>query len=260
MTFVRNFTASLAATALIATPLAAAAPSNLADLVGAKGAGGETQLEARGYVLHHAAEADDGKYTYWWNASRKDCVRVLTSDGRYSAIKSTTASDCGQKGSSNDKAAAIAIGAAALIGVAALASKSHHRDDKDYDERGTADFERGYRDGLYNESYHNYSRSDAYADGYQAGVREHGQQTSYRDHGGYGGYQPYSDYNDLVGRSNDFADAQLGRRGFRYQGKDEKGSGHERTYWNGRTKQCISVRTNNGNVTDINSIKKRNCD
>lgn len=103
-------------------------------------------------------------------------------DGRYDAITSTLAADCGQKGGGGDTAAAVAVGAAALIGVIALAHKSHNHDDGQHysDSQSEADCERGYRDGLYNQSYHNYSRSDAYANGYSAGVEQRNQETAYR--------------------------------------------------------------------------------
>jgi hypothetical protein len=241
-------------------PASAETPGDLDDLVGVRGSSGEDEMISRGYYNHHTAEAEDGKYSYWWNQSKKTCARVFTSDGRYQKIKAVPASDCGQKGSGGDKTAAIAIGAAALIGVAALASKSHHRGDRDYDTRGTADFERGYRDGLYSHAYYNYGRSDAYSDGYSAGVKERGYQTPYRD--GYShnaGYSPYSGYQDVVGHSNDRADSILRDRGYAYMGKDETGGGHERTYWNAASRQCISVRTSSGNVVDAHSIKARNC-
>ncbi len=250
--------AGVAAMLVVSGSAYANPPSNIADLVDARASSGESAMQSRGWEMHHSSPSDAGRYSYWWRASTKKCARVLTSDGRYAAIKEVSASDCGRKG--NDNTAAIAIGAAALIGVAALASKSHHRDDRDYDERGTADFERGYRDGLYHQGYHNYSSASEYSHGYSAGVEERNHKTSYRS--GYdsrGGYSSHSGYRDLVGRSNSYVDSELGRRGYRYMGKDELSSGHERTYWNRSTKQCISVRTRSGDVDDIHSIPKRNC-
>lgn len=67
-----------------------------------------------------------------------------------------------------------ALAAAAIIGVAAISHhKHHHRDpaqlnDADY----TAMFERGYRDGLYNEAYDSAYSSAAYGNGYDAGQKE----------------------------------------------------------------------------------------
>jgi hypothetical protein len=63
-----------------------------------------------------------------------------------------------------------ALAAAAIAGVAILAHRSHERDEEKHkNEQQTAEFERGYRDGLYHQTYHDYNRSQAYVDGYQAG-------------------------------------------------------------------------------------------
>jgi hypothetical protein len=76
--------------------------------------------------------------------------------------------------------AKVAVGAAALLGIAALAHKSHQRDDRNYNEQQTADFERGYRDGLYNNSFNSRGGSVEYSDGYNKGVDERRQQSGYR--------------------------------------------------------------------------------
>jgi hypothetical protein len=73
---------------------AGATPPGLADLAGVKGRDGESELEARGYVFHHGAEAKDGKITVWWNAAAQSCVEVLTQDGRYAAITAVPAKEC----------------------------------------------------------------------------------------------------------------------------------------------------------------------
>ena len=64
--------------------------SGLADLVGGRGAGGETELMARGYSLARTA----GLTAFWWNAATGSCVRVVTSNGRYQSIDDTGASEC----------------------------------------------------------------------------------------------------------------------------------------------------------------------
>ena len=70
-----------------------------------------------------------------------------------------------------DKAA---LGALAILGVAALAHhKDHYREG--YQPNGadeTADFERGYRDGLHNEPFDPYRSSTAFAQGFDAGQKE----------------------------------------------------------------------------------------
>lgn len=235
------------------------APSDLADLVGARGSSGEGQLLARGYALHHASQTEDSSITYWWNAAAKKCVRVTTHNGRYAAIRGESGAECGHK--SNDSAAAAAIGAAALLGVVALASKSHHREDRYTDAASTAEFERGFRDGLYNQSYHNYDRSDGYSHGYEQGVRQRGHETSYRP--GYyqgGGYSAFVSVNDLVGRSTSGARSDLESRGFVLRDDlSPGGEGHVRTYWREASEQCIVVHSRSGTVLSIDSARKRNC-
>jgi hypothetical protein len=213
----------------------------------------------RGYSLHHTSAGDDKKYTYWWNGSTKKCVRVTIEDGRYDSIKTESNVECGHN--ANDANAAAVLGAAALLGVAALASKSHHREDRYPDANTTADFERGYRDGIYNQSYHNYSRSTAYSDGYEQGVRQRGYETSYRPGYHYsGGYSGYVDVNDLVGKRSTDARTELGARGFvqREEIEPDRG-GHIRTFWRAASEQCIVVHTRDSYVRSIDTARKRNC-
>jgi hypothetical protein len=106
--------------AMIAAPVAAVAstPGSVRDLVGARGSSGETQLEYRGFYLISGHIEYDSKVNYWWNGNTKECIKVVTNDGIYESIDKTTNADCNQKGDSGDKTAAIAVGAAALLGMA----------------------------------------------------------------------------------------------------------------------------------------------
>jgi hypothetical protein len=254
--------ASVLSASLIFTPLAAhaQAPGSVRDLVGARAAGGEEQLEFRGFHNISGHVEDDSKIAYWWNGNTKECVKVVTYNGRYQSINKTTNADCNKKGGGGDKTAAIAVGAAALLGIAALASKSHHRGDKDYDERGTADFERGHRDGLYNQPYHNYSRSDAYSNGYNSGVRERANETSYRggnSHGG--GYSDYVEFNDLQGQARNYATGQLASRGFAQLDNKKTDEGRYMTYWRAASRQCLVLNSRNGFVVSLESVSPRTC-
>ncbi|MBB4858333.1 hypothetical protein HNO88_001652 [Novosphingobium chloroacetimidivorans] len=85
---------------LIGTPLAAQSPSDLSDLVGARGAGGESELQRRGYVFVRTQEGDDRKWSNWWNPARRQCVTVVTMNGRYDSITATPAPDCNQQAKS----------------------------------------------------------------------------------------------------------------------------------------------------------------
>jgi hypothetical protein len=73
-------------------------PSDVRDLVGARGSSGESELAARGYVNVGTRTGDDRKWTSWWNASHGTCLSVTTRDGRYDSIVSAPAPDCQQGG------------------------------------------------------------------------------------------------------------------------------------------------------------------
>ncbi len=72
-------------------------PSALADLVGARGSSGETQMEARGYQYVKGNTVRGEKWGFWWSQEQGECVQVATSDGRYSAIQSVPAANCGEE-------------------------------------------------------------------------------------------------------------------------------------------------------------------
>src|SRR6218665_1912455 len=74
--------------------LSAQTPSEIRDLIGARAAGGETQLEARGYTNTGTDTGDDRKWTYWWNPKTQTCVTVATVNGRYDSITTSPAPDC----------------------------------------------------------------------------------------------------------------------------------------------------------------------
>ncbi|WP_171982431.1 hypothetical protein [Sphingomonas sp. LM7] len=83
--------------------LAAAGPAyaqsapDLADLVGARAAGGETQLEARGYQFVTTNTVRDTKWSFWWGDRQRQCISVATSNGRYGAIQQVPEANCNQQ-------------------------------------------------------------------------------------------------------------------------------------------------------------------
>lgn len=92
--------AKLLSIALIA-PLLHVAPSaaqtpDLADLVGARAAGGETQLEARGYTAVTTNTVRGTKWSFWWNERMRACVQVATTEGRYATIQRVPDANCRQ--------------------------------------------------------------------------------------------------------------------------------------------------------------------
>jgi hypothetical protein len=159
--------------------------NQLRDLVGARAAGGESELESRGYTFITGATAyGGGKAGFWWNPDNKACVRVETYDGKFRSITDATGANCNQHSSGSNterNTAAALIGAAAIA--AALAHKNNAHDNK-ADTGGQYDL--GYNDGLHNAPYYNPGRSDAYSSGYQEGVAQRGRNISY--HSNTGGY------------------------------------------------------------------------
>jgi hypothetical protein len=96
----------LTGTALLAGQAAAqTTPSDVRDLVGARGSSGESELASRGYVNVGGQTGDDRKWTYWWNERRGACLSVATVNGRYDSIVSTPAPDCRRGGGGGGGAA-----------------------------------------------------------------------------------------------------------------------------------------------------------
>ncbi len=78
--------------------------SGYQDLIGAKAAGGESDLQSRGYTWVRTATQGNSKLGYWWKPNRSGCIQVTTSDGRYSAIRDVNTSQCSQSGGSGGNA------------------------------------------------------------------------------------------------------------------------------------------------------------
>ena len=64
------------------------------DLIGAKAAGGETELNSRGYEYVSTDTVNNRKVAHWWTPGRKSCIEVTTSDGRYSNIRDVGKGEC----------------------------------------------------------------------------------------------------------------------------------------------------------------------
>ncbi|NIJ70704.1 hypothetical protein [Xanthomonas sp. 60] len=72
----------------------ACAQSGLDDLVGARAAGAETELRARGFTDRDGQQRDGRSVVTWWNASTRDCVHVATGNGRIESIRRVEAENC----------------------------------------------------------------------------------------------------------------------------------------------------------------------
>ncbi len=79
----------------------------------------------------------------------------------------------------DDEKAAAAI---AILGIAALAHHKHHYKDgyRPGDDVETAEFERGYRDGLHGYAYWESSQTRGYVEGYTAGENERKNSVAHR--------------------------------------------------------------------------------
>lgn len=235
--------------------------NGLGDLVGARAAGGETALQSRGWVHIKTDPGDDRVWSYWWQPAQKSCVSIAVMDGRFDSITPTPAPDCNQRApskASSGTAVAAGVGLAAVIGAIALAHKSHNHDNGQHypDDASEAAYERGFRDGLYAQTYHNYDRSEPYSHGYEAGVTQRGRETGYRSgHRTDGaGYRPSVDLNDLVDARAAGAESEMQRRGFRNVGGLKSGMSSY-TYWfNDRTRQCIQMGVADGRVQNVADI------
>lgn len=123
--------ASTVIASLVATPVLAKSADSLRDLVGVKGSSGEMELKARGFEFAKAGGSSGNSVTtYWWNDSRKDCVKVETSDGRYVSITDASNGDCG-KGSGSGAAVAAGVIGAAVLGAILLSRKDKNRPGND---------------------------------------------------------------------------------------------------------------------------------
>jgi hypothetical protein len=255
--------ALVSATALIAVPALAAPANGLQDLVGARGAGGETQLTNRGYVNISSHPDDGGIVSYWWNNADRACAQVVTRDGRYAELNRTTPGDCNQRDRGGNTGAAVAaVGAAAMIGALLVSHRSHHHDDNNHAnvqaanaQADEAQFERGYQDGIHNVAYHNYDRADAYSRGYESGVEQRGHNTSYRNSSGNrAGYRPSVNVTDLNGTDSVRAIDAMGERGFANVDSIVSGNSIYGIWYNRTTRQCVQTASANGTIVDARDI------
>jgi hypothetical protein len=166
----RQLVAAVALSGLISgaavAPACAQIPANLRDLVGARAAGGESELQARGYALDHVDEGGSAKFGYWRRGD--ECVQVTTRDGRYLTI--VEARDMCRKKSSGSDASAVVAGVAIVGLAAALAAHKKKHDDADRDH--DAEYERGYQAALYGSDYDDRHESEGYHEGFLAGQSE----------------------------------------------------------------------------------------
>lgn len=241
-----------AALAMLATPVLAEPAAQLTSINGMNASSAENALDSRGFK--HVSSHNNSMgytYSYWWDGGDKNCVQVESQNGLVLTVADAKNSDCGHSGGSNAAAAVGVVAGAAIIG-ALLASKSHHKEGKNYDTQASLEFDRGYKDGLYNGAYHNYGRSDAYSHGYQQGVDERA--ANLRHQVGRGGYVQTASYSDLQGARAAGATDELGRRGFRQVDNFTSGNTRYGIYWRASSRQCVQATIADGRIYDIRDI------
>jgi hypothetical protein len=62
-------------------------PAQYSDLVGAKAAGVESDLQSRGFRNVDGFDAGNGKGTIWWNGRTQQCLQMITVNGRADSIE-----------------------------------------------------------------------------------------------------------------------------------------------------------------------------
>lgn len=73
------------------------------DLVGVRARDGEAELENMGYEFVKSSKGSDRIWSNWWNHSRRECITVVTMNGRYDSVTmDTSAFDCDRDGSHNN--------------------------------------------------------------------------------------------------------------------------------------------------------------
>ena len=66
---------------------------DVSDLIGARGSTGETELQRRGFRLVDSAKGNHS-YTHWYRSRSRQCIMVVTMEGRYADIVTSRTSEC----------------------------------------------------------------------------------------------------------------------------------------------------------------------
>ncbi|WP_034953154.1 MAG: hypothetical protein ACMUJI_12875 [Erythrobacter sp.] len=257
----RYLVSASACGALVATPALAEKANDLTYLNGRNAAEVERTIYDRGF-RHVSSHRTSGGFanSYWWQERGDNCIVVETSErsGQVMTINDAPNKDCGHSGGiSGGEAAAIGVGAV-LLGALLAGGKSHHREGRDYDETQTAEFDRGYRDGLHHAGYHNYNRDDAYAHGYEKGTEE--REANLRDHHRRGGYAQVARFDDLQNARAAGGMSELERRGFRQVDNFTSGNTRYSIQWRPESRQCVQVTIADGRFYDLRDIGQHpNC-
>ena len=105
---------------------ASAGGNDYSDLIGARAAGGESELESRGYKFIKTTEGTDRKWANWWKASTRTCLTVATVNGRFDSIVSGTPADCtgGGSGGNSSGGSSSKVDLSDLVGARAAGAQT----------------------------------------------------------------------------------------------------------------------------------------
>jgi hypothetical protein len=252
-----RFCAAASCLALLASPALAQKANQLTNLNGLSPDRAESALTARGFTYADSHSNSMGyTYSYWWQANGRNCISVEANNGLVESVTDAPASDCHQKASNGNAAAAVGVVAGVAILGALLSHKSHHHSDRNHSSDAVAEqqYERGYDDGLHNASYHNYDRSEQYSSGCQAGVDE--RNANLRHHGGRGGYAGFAQINELNGARAAGGMSTLEQRGFRQVDNFTSGNTRYSIQYRPQSRQCVQVTIADGRFYDVRDIQQ----
>lgn len=157
----------------LSVPASAGTAPGMGDLIDMRGSSLDNAMGQRGYKFARKVAAA----SMYWNDSQKACVSAVVDNGRVASIETASASDCGKSGGGNG--AAVAVGAVALVGLAALLAGRHKDNNSNSEAAYSRAHDRGYDDGLHGRRFQR-GQADGYHAGYLAGERYRG--VPHRDH------------------------------------------------------------------------------
>lgn len=67
---------------------------SLDDLVGMRAQNNDRVLESRGFVNTGGYKNDTQSITLWWNANARQCVKVVTENGRFKEYENIAEENC----------------------------------------------------------------------------------------------------------------------------------------------------------------------
>ena len=254
-------------------------PSDLRDLVGVRASSGQNELRNRGYDYVKTEEGGDRKYTYYWSNSRRQCISVMTYNGRYDAIVSTPPFDCGRNNNSGgggfgDDRQGVTVyadknfrGTSQSFGVGRFLYAGNQLGALRNDDASSVVVDRGFRVRLCEDegsSGAGEGKCEEYGPG-RYNLRYNDKASYIEVRRGNGGFGAGGDYgrpvnvSDLVGRRQSNGDSQMRSRGFRNVDTEYSGNTRYGIWWRNQSRQCIQVAYVNGrydSVTDIGNHRR----